>query len=61
MVEIQRAGIANGPGPTHKGRPPSIDTDEVQRLKATGKGGTEIAKALGIGRASVYRAAGSVA
>jgi DNA invertase Pin-like site-specific DNA recombinase len=40
----------------HKGRPPSIDAAQVRALKAEGMGATEIAKALKIGRASVYRA-----
>ena len=39
----------------YKGRKPSIDREEVMRLKAEGKGATAIAKELGIGRASVYR------
>jgi DNA invertase Pin-like site-specific DNA recombinase len=39
----------------YKGRPASIDGDQVRKLKADGMGPTEIAKALKIGRASVYR------
>jgi DNA invertase Pin-like site-specific DNA recombinase len=39
----------------YKGRPPSIDADKVAALKAEGLGATEIAKRLGVGRASVYR------
>jgi DNA invertase Pin-like site-specific DNA recombinase len=39
-----------------KGRPASIAAAQVRGLKAQGLGATEIAKALGIGRASVYRA-----
>lgn len=38
-----------------KGRKPSIKADEVMRLKAEGMGASDIAKALGISRASVYR------
>jgi DNA invertase Pin-like site-specific DNA recombinase len=38
-----------------KGRPASIDVSMVREMKAQGLGATEIAKALGIGRASVYR------
>jgi DNA invertase Pin-like site-specific DNA recombinase len=40
----------------YKGRPASIDAARVRELKARGLGATEIAKALKIGRASVYRA-----
>lgn len=39
----------------YKGRPQSIDSDAIKRLHQEGKGATEIARALGIGRASVYR------
>jgi DNA invertase Pin-like site-specific DNA recombinase len=42
----------------YKGRPTSIKPDEVQQLKAKGLGASEIARTLGIGRASVYRALG---
>jgi DNA invertase Pin-like site-specific DNA recombinase len=38
-----------------KGRPASIDATKVREMKAQGMGATEIAKALKIGRASVYR------
>jgi DNA invertase Pin-like site-specific DNA recombinase len=38
-----------------KGRPASIDAIRVREMKAQGIGATAIAKALGIGRASVYR------
>jgi DNA invertase Pin-like site-specific DNA recombinase len=37
-----------------KGRPSSIDAAQVREMKAQGLGATAIAKALGIGRASVY-------
>jgi DNA invertase Pin-like site-specific DNA recombinase len=40
----------------YKGRPLSVDTDSVRRMKAEGMRPSAIAKALGIGRASVYRA-----
>jgi DNA invertase Pin-like site-specific DNA recombinase len=41
---------------TYKGRPPSIQPDEVLRLKDDEKlGASEIAQRLGIGGASVYR------
>jgi DNA invertase Pin-like site-specific DNA recombinase len=58
--ERQLEGIAkakaNG---VYKGRPVSIDAEKVQeirRLKVSGLGASEIAKRIGIGRASVYRA-----
>jgi len=39
----------------YKGRPATIDVAKVVALKAEGLGATEIAKRLGVGRASVYR------
>ena len=39
----------------YKGRPASIDAAQVRAMKAQGIGASEIAKALKIGRASVYR------
>jgi len=39
----------------YKGRRRSIDRDAVQQLRTEGLGATEIAKRLGIGRASVYK------
>ena len=54
--ERQTEGIAkakaNG---VYKGRKPTIDPEEVVKLRADGIGATEIAKRLKIGRASVYR------
>jgi len=38
-----------------KGRPASIDAVRIQEMKAQGLGASATAKALGIGRASVYR------
>lgn len=58
MLERQREGIAkakaNG---RYKGRKPTAraKTDKVLALKRDGLGPTEIASALEIGRASVYR------
>jgi Helix-turn-helix domain of resolvase len=42
----------------YKGPPASIDVTKVRQLKAKGMGASEIAKALKIGRASVYRVLG---
>lgn len=54
--ERQLEGIAKAKAEgVYKGRKASIDADRVQELAADGKGATEIAKELGIGRASVYR------
>jgi DNA invertase Pin-like site-specific DNA recombinase len=55
--ERQLEGIARAKAEgVHKGRPASIDVAKVRAMKAKGMGATERAKALGIGRASVYRA-----
>ena len=58
MLERQREGIerARREG-KYKGRKPTArqKSDEVRRLKRDGYGATEIAKKVGIGRASVYR------
>jgi DNA invertase Pin-like site-specific DNA recombinase len=51
IAKAKKAGV-------YKGRKPSIPADEIQALKADGLGATEIAKQLGIGRASVYRILG---
>jgi DNA invertase Pin-like site-specific DNA recombinase len=54
--ERQLEGIAKAKAAgIYKGRPASIDAVRVRELKAQGLGPTEIAKALKIGRASVYR------
>lgn len=58
MLERQREGIAKAAAEgKYKGRAPTAraKTDEVKALAASGVGATEIAKRLGIGRASVYR------
>ena len=56
ILKRQREGIARAKARgVYKGRRPTIDPDEVAKLKAEGLGATEIAKKLGIGRASVYR------
>ena len=55
--ERQAEGIAKAKAAgVYKGRPPSIDASKVRDLKTKGLGASEIAKALKIGRASVYRA-----
>lgn len=51
----QAEGIAKSKGCRELG-PPSIDVAKVRDLKKDGLGASEIAKALKIGRASVYRA-----
>jgi len=54
--ERQMEGIAKAKAEgVYKGRKPSIDTLQVRTLAAEGVGATEIARRLGIGRASVYR------
>lgn len=54
--ERQRDGIdkAKAAG-RYKGRPKKIDPERVAELRASGLGATEIARQLGVGRASVYR------
>ncbi len=43
----------------NKGRKPSVDVVRVKELRDSGMGASAIAKEMGIGRASVYRALGS--
>lgn len=54
--ERQREGIekAKARG-VYKGRPASIDANEIKALKQAGLGAAAIAKKMNIGRASVYR------
>jgi len=55
--ERQLEGIAKAKeAGVYKGRPATIDPARVRQMKADGLGPSNIAKALGIGRASVYRA-----
>ena len=53
----QRRGIeaAKLRGDVYKGRPATIDPDRVKELRASGMGPSQIARTMGIGRASVYR------
>jgi DNA invertase Pin-like site-specific DNA recombinase len=58
MLERQREGIAKAKvAGKYKGRKPTAmaKAGEVQRLLEEGHGATEVAKLMGIGRASVYR------
>lgn len=59
MLERQKEGIAKAKAEgRYTGRKPTarLKADEARRLHAEGKTPTEIAKVLGIGRGSVYRA-----
>jgi DNA invertase Pin-like site-specific DNA recombinase len=54
--ERQLEGIAKAKADgVYKGRPATIDVSKVRELRGQGVGGSEIAKRLGISRASVYR------
>lgn len=54
--ERQREGIARAKERgVYTGRKRQIDPQQVKEMHQQGQGATEIAKALGIGRASVYR------
>lgn len=58
MLERQREGIAKAKAEgKYKGRKPTAraKAEQVQEYRDQGMGATEIAKRLGIGRASVYR------
>jgi DNA invertase Pin-like site-specific DNA recombinase len=55
----ERQGIAKAKAAgVYKGRPPSIEVSRVRELKAQGMRPSDIAKALKIGRAPVYRVLG---
>jgi DNA invertase Pin-like site-specific DNA recombinase len=60
--ERQLEGIAQAKARgVYRGRKPSIDMAEIRRLRdQDGLGATAIARRLGIGRASVYRALGAL-
>jgi DNA invertase Pin-like site-specific DNA recombinase len=62
MLERQREGIAKAKAAgKYRGRAPTARTkiDQVRALRSEGIGASEIARRLGIGRASVYRLVGS--
>jgi DNA invertase Pin-like site-specific DNA recombinase len=64
MLERQREGIAKARAEgKYNGRKPTAQAQaaEVQRLRSEGFGPTEIARRVGIGRASVYRIIGAQA
>jgi DNA invertase Pin-like site-specific DNA recombinase len=55
--ERQLEGIAKAKADgVYKGRPASVDQAKIAELKAQGFGPSQIARKLGISRASVYRA-----
>jgi len=55
--ERQADGIAKAKAAgRYRGRPKAIDPEQIAALRAEGLGASAIAKRLGIGRASVYRA-----
>lgn len=57
--ERQMEGIAKAKAAgVYRGRKPSVDVAQVRQMKAEGVGPAEIARRLGIGRASVYRVLG---
>lgn len=60
--ERQAEGIAKAKAAgVYRGRKPSVPVADVVRLAAEGRGASNIAKELGIGRASVYRALDRIA
>lgn len=60
--ERQLEGIAKAKSEgRYKGRKPTVDVSAVKAMRDEGIGPTDIAKRLGIGRASVYRVIGATA
>jgi DNA invertase Pin-like site-specific DNA recombinase len=59
--ERQMEGIAKAKAAgVYKGRKPSVPNDTIKALRDAGSSPTEIARELGVGRTSVYRALGMV-
>jgi DNA invertase Pin-like site-specific DNA recombinase len=59
---LPTSGVGGGPPAArgvYKGRKSIIKVEEIKRLLKEGLGATEVARRLGIGRASVYRLAGT--
>ena len=56
--QLEGIAVAKAKG-VYKGRPASIEAARVKALKAEGLGASEIAKRLGVARASIYRILGS--
>ena len=56
IKERQRAGIekAKAKG-VYKGRPNSLDHDQIRNMRAEGMGATAIARELGCSRGAVYK------
>jgi DNA invertase Pin-like site-specific DNA recombinase len=55
--QLEGIAAAKAKGDVYTGRKASIDPAAIKQLTAEGLGGTEIARRLGISRASVYRLA----
>jgi DNA invertase Pin-like site-specific DNA recombinase len=57
IKERQAAGIANAKANgVYKGRPVSLDHDQIRLLRSRGLGATAIAKQLGCSRGAIYKA-----
>ena len=53
IAEIIEKAKAKG---VYKGRPSSLDHDQIRSMKAEGMGATAIAKELGCSRGAIYKA-----
>jgi len=59
--ERQMEGIAKAKAAgVYKGRKPSVPADTIKAMRDAGRSPTDIARELGVGRTSVYRALGKV-